>query len=161
MKYLHQISLKKLARQLLWGGAIALSTMPISVAMAIAQTRKLPYQPPMVTVGADINDILTDKDIPTGQKGFARDYLITAVKDQRLEIAVNGAGFDTVLSLLDSKGEVIVENDDIASDDTNSQIFFRVRQNGTYTIRVSSFGGSSGGKFTLMVNKLQVVKGSD
>ncbi len=158
MKYLYQILSKQLAKKLLGIGAIALCSMPIYCDDVIAQIRnRVPYQPSMVTVGVDINDVLTDKDIPTGQKGFARDYLITLAKDERLEITVNAGGFDTVLSLLDSKGEVIAENDDIASDDTNSQIFLRIRQNGTYTIRVSSFGGSSGGKFTLRVNKLQVV----
>ena len=155
MKYLYRL----LSKQLLWISAIALCSLPISLDSVIAQIRnRTPYQPMVITTGTDINDVLTDKDIPTGQKGFARDYAISATKDERLEITVNAGGFDTVLSLLDSKGEVIAENDDVASDDTNSQIFFRVRQNGNYTIRVSSFGGSSGGKFTLRVNKLQVVK---
>jgi hypothetical protein len=36
-------------------------------------------------------------------------------------------------------------------------IFFKVTQSGNYTVRVSSFGGSSGGKFTLKVNKLRIV----
>jgi hypothetical protein len=158
VKYLYQILSKQLANKLLWTVAIAVCSITISFDHAIAQVRnRVPYQPSMVAIGVDINDILTDKDIPTGQKGFARDYLIAATKDERLEITVNAGKFDTVLSLLDSKGEVIAENDDIASDDTNSQIFLRIRQDGTYTIRVSSFGGSSGGKFTLRVNKLQVV----
>jgi hypothetical protein len=75
-----------------------------------------------------------------------------------LEISVNSGGFDTVLSLLDSAGEVVAENDDSVGDNTNSLIFFKVRQSGNYIVRVSSFGGSSGGKFTLRVNKLQIVK---
>jgi len=157
VKYLYQILSRHLAKKLLGIGTLTLCSMPIAYDHVVAQIRsRAPYQPPMVTIGIDINDVLTDKDIPTGQKGFARDYLITATKDDRLEISVNASGFDTVLSLLDSKGEVIAENDDIASSDTNSQIFLRMRQNGTYTIRVSSFGGSSGGKFTLRVNKLQL-----
>ncbi|MFM7885460.1 MAG: PPC domain-containing protein [Pseudanabaena sp.] len=123
---------------------------------SFAQSRNV-YKPTTISSGSEINDLLTDKDIPTGQKGFARDYILEAQKDERLEITVNSGGFDTVLSLLDSKGEVIAENDDAASDTTNSLIFFKVRQSGTYTIRVSSFGGSSGGKFTLKVTKLRVV----
>lgn len=123
-----------------------------------AQVRGSIYKPAMIASGTDIKDTLTDKDIPTGQKGFARDYAIAAEKDERLEITVISAGFDTVLSLLDSKGEVIVENDDAAGDSTNSLIFFKVRQSGNYIVRVSSFGGSSGGQFTLTVNKLKVIK---
>ena len=115
------------------------------------------YRPSPISSGIDVNDVLTDKDIPTGQKGFARDYIINVQQDERLEITANASAFDTVLSLLDSKGEVVIENDDAASNNTNSLIFFKVRQTGTYTIRVSSFGGSSGGKFVLRVNKLKVV----
>ena len=127
-----------------------------SVTATFAQSRNV-YKPTAILSGSEINDILTDKDIPTGQKGFARDYILEAQKDERLEITVNSGSFDTVLSLLDIKGEVIAENDDAASHTTNSLIFFKVRQSGTYTIRVSSFGGSSGGKFTLKVTKLRVV----
>ncbi len=122
-----------------------------------AQTRNPIYKPIAIASGVEVNDILTDKDIPTGQKGFARDYTISAQKDERLEITVTSGSFDTVLSLLDIKGEVIAENDDAVSDSTNSLIFFKVRQSGDYIVRVSSFGGSSGGKFILKVNKLRLV----
>ena len=127
------------------------------VPSSVAQIRSSVYKPTQITSGSEINDILTDKDIPTGQKGFARDYAIEAQKDERLEITVDSGSFDTVLSLIDSKGEVIAENDDAAPDTTNSLIFFKVRQSGSYIVRVSSFGGSSGGKFTLKVSKLRVV----
>lgn len=124
---------------------------------SLAQIHRSVYKPTPITSGLEINDILTDSDIPTGQKGFARDYEISVQKDDRLEITVNSNSFDTVVSLIDSKGEVIAENDDASPDTTNSLLFFKVRQSGNYIIRVSSFGGSSGGKFTLKVNKLRVV----
>ncbi len=126
--------------------------------VSFAQMRNSGYKPTAIASGVDVNDILTDKDIPTGQKGFARDYEINVQKDERLEIAVDSGNFDTVLSLLDSKGEVVAENDDAVGESTNSLIFFKVRQSGHYIVRVSSFGGSSGGKFTLKVNRLQVIK---
>jgi len=140
--------------------AITVSLIPNIPNLAselVAQTLTNTYKPRPITSGVDINDILTDKDIPTGQKGFARDYAIAVQKDERLEIAVKSESFDTVLSLLDSKGEVIVENDDANAEGTNSMIFFKVTQSGNYTVRVSSFGGSSGGKFNLIVNKLRIV----
>ena len=138
-------------------GAIAIS-LAIIAPPALAQVRNpAVYKPTPISSGVDVNDTLTDKDIPTGQKGFARDYILEAQKDERLEITVSSGSFDTVLSLLDVKGDIIAENDDAASDATNSLIFFKVRQSGSYTIRVSSFGGSSGGKFTLKVTKLRVV----
>ena len=136
--------------------AIALTVSTVSTPESAAQIRSAVYKPTAIASGIDINDILTDKDIPTGQKGFARDYAIAAQKDERLEITVTSGSFDTVLSLIDSKGEVIAENDDAVGEGTNSMIFFKVHQSGNYTIRVSSFGGSSGGKFILKVTKLRV-----
>ena len=133
------------------------SFAPLFSSESSAQVRNGVYKPNAIANGLDINDILTDKDIPTGQKGFARDYEIAAQKDERLEITVTSVSFDTVLSLIDSKGEIIAENDDAVGDSTNSLIFFKVRQSGNYTIRVSSFGGSSGGKFILKVTKLRPV----
>jgi hypothetical protein len=139
-------------------GVSAISIGLTSFAPAsLAQNRNSVYKPTAITSGVDVNDILTDKDIPTGQKGFARDYEINVQKDERLEISATSGSFDTVLSLLDSKGEVVAENDDAVGESTNSLIFFKVRQSGNYIVRVSSFGGSSGGKFTLRVNKLRIV----
>lgn len=138
-------------------GAIAISLTNFAPATSAQVRNPAVYKPTTITTGVDINDILTDRDIPTGQKGFARDYILEAQKDERLEITVSSESFDTVLSLLDAKGDIIAENDDAASDTTNSLIFFKVRQSGSYTIRVSSFGGSSGGKFTLKVTKLRIV----
>jgi hypothetical protein len=136
--------------------AIAIGLTSFS-AESSAQIRSSGYKPTAIMSGVEINDILTDTDIPTGQKGFARDYAIAVQKDERLEITVTSGSFDTVLSLLDSKGETVSENDDAAGDNTNSLIFFKVRQSGNYIVRVSSFGGSSGGKFILKVTKLRVV----
>ena len=138
-------------------GAIAIGLTSLAP-VSLAQVRSPIYKPTAIASGVDVSDILTDKDIPTGQKGFARDYAINVQKDDRLEISVNSGAFDTVLSLLDSAGEVVAENDDAVGDNTNSLIFFKVRQSGNYIIRVSSFGGSSGGKFTLRVNRLQIIK---
>ncbi len=137
-------------------GAIAICIISFA-SDSLAQIPISAYKPSIINSGKDINEMLTDKDIPTGQKGFARDYIIEVQKDDRLEITVNSQNFDTVLSLLDRKGEVISENDDASGENTNSLIFFKVRQAGSYTIRVSSFGGSSGGKFTLKATKLRVI----
>jgi hypothetical protein len=128
----------------------------MSAHMVVAQNRPNTYKP-IPLEGSEVTDVLTDKDIPTGQKGFARDYVIQAEKDERLEISLNSEAFDTVVTLLGKDGDVIAENDDGASDSTNSLLFTKIRKSGTYVVRVQSFGGSSGGKFTLRVTKLRPV----
>lgn len=156
MKYLNLFNYQHSIFSTFSALAIAIGLTSFS-AESSAQIRSSGYKPTAIMSGVEINDILTDTDIPTGQKGFARDYAIAVQKDERLEITVTSGSFDTVLSLLDSKGETVSENDDAAGDNTNSLIFFKVRQSGNYIVRVSSFGGSSGGKFILKVTKLRVV----
>jgi len=122
--------------------------------LAMAQSRT-GYQPFPLPPSGQINDTLTDKDIPTGQKGFARDYVITLQEGDRLEVSLSSQAFDPIVSLLDQKGDVIGENDDAEGSD--SLLFIKIRKSGTYTIRVQSFGGSSGGKFMLKATKLRPV----
>jgi hypothetical protein len=105
-----------------------------------------------------VTDMLSDRDIPTGQKGFAKDYTVEVQSGDRIEIFATSESFDTIVSLLGKDGDVVAENDDGESEGTNSLLFYRVKKAGTYTIRVQSFGGSSGGKFTLSVTKLKPVE---
>ena len=116
-----------------------------------------PYRPTPITGGSEVKDTLSDKDIPTGQRGFARDYAISLEAEDRLEISVTSSAFDTVVTLMDKNGNSIAENDDAGADTTNSLLFARIPQSGTYIVRVQSFGGSRGGKFTLKVTKLRPV----
>jgi hypothetical protein len=48
-------------------------------------------------------------------------------------------------------------NDDAGKETTNSLIYYKVTRSGNYTVRVNSFGGSSGGRFTLRVERLRPV----
>lgn len=140
---------------ILAGIALCSAVLPIA-AMPIAGLPQKQYKPVPLT-SAQITDILTDKDIPTGQKGFAKDYQIEAIADDRLEISVSSSAFDTIISLLGKDGDAIAENDDGSSDGTDSLLFIKIKKAGSYIVRVQSFGGSSGGKFTLKVTKLRPV----
>jgi len=120
--------------------------------MAIAQSF---YQPRTLTNGK-VSDILSDRDIPNGLKGFAKDYKIEVMVDDRLEIVANSNSFDTVVTLLNQEGNAIAENDDGVIG-TDSLLFVKIPKSGKYTVRVQSFGGSRGGKFNLSVTRLQPV----
>jgi hypothetical protein len=128
-----------------------LSTLGIGGEIA----QNIPYRAiPLINGKAE--DTLTDRDIPTGQKGFARDYKIEVQADDRLEISASSTAFDTVVSLLTKDGNAIAENDDGAVG-TDSLLFVKIIKSGSYTVRVQSFGGSSGGKFRLTVTRLRPV----
>jgi hypothetical protein len=133
---------------------ILITSLFLSDNGAIAQSS--PFYQPRALINGKVTDTLSDRDIPTGQKGFAKDYKIKVTADDRLEIAVNSTAFDTVVTLLNAEGNAIAENDDgdVGSD---SLLFVKIPKSGIYTVRVQSFGGSRGGKFTLTVTRLQPV----
>lgn len=124
----------------------------------VAQSQLNTYKPVPLGNG-QVVDVLSDKDIPTGQKGFAKDYTIETQVGDRLEISLSSSSFDTVVSLLDPKnGDIVAENDDGEPKGTDSLLFVKISKAGKYVVRVQSFGGSSGGKFTLNVTKLRPVQ---
>jgi Bacterial pre-peptidase C-terminal domain len=123
-----------------------------SARSAIAQS----FYQPGILVNGRVDDILSDRDIPTGQKGFAKDYKIEVMADDRLEIVVSSSAFDTVVTLLNQAGSAIAENDDGAVG-TDSLLFVKIPKSGSYVVRVQSFGGSRGGKFSLTVTRLQPI----
>jgi len=110
-----------------------------------------------ITPGTIITDKLTDRDIPTGQGGFARDYVLDLKEGSQLAIDLTSDNFDTIVTLIGSDGATIAENDDGPDGSTNSLLFTRITKSGTYYIRVRAFGEVAGGNFKLKVTLLKPV----
>ncbi|XGV99763.1 MAG: PPC domain-containing protein [Leptolyngbya sp. BL-A-14] len=113
------------------------------------------YKPIPITSGKSITDKLTDKDVPTGQGGFARDYVLQLKEGDQLSIDLTSENFDTIVTLLGSDGSTVAENDDGPDGSTNSLLFTRITKTGTYFIRVRAFGELAGGNFKLKVTQLK------
>ncbi|MBW4578743.1 MAG: PPC domain-containing protein [Tildeniella nuda ZEHNDER 1965/U140] len=113
------------------------------------------YKPISITSGKTITDKLTDKDIPTGQGGFARDYVLSLKEGDQLSIDLTSENFDTIVALIGSDGSTIAENDDGPDGSTSSLLFTRITKAGTYFIRVRAFGELAGGNFKLKVTLLK------
>jgi len=128
--------------------AIAMFTAPV-----IAQTRI--YNPVAITPGKSLTDRLTKNDIPTGQGGFARDYIVQLQAGSQVTVDVSSENFDSIVYLIATDGTTIAENDDGPDGSTNSLLFTRIAKTGPYTIRVRSFGDAAGGDFTLKVTLLK------
>ncbi|MEY2976303.1 MAG: peptidase [Prochlorotrichaceae cyanobacterium] len=136
---------------LLWTGVMGLQ-LPSS-----AQSL---YNPIPLSNPGEVTDSLTERDIPTGQGGFARDYKIEFSAGDQVAIDVLSDNFDTVVTLMASDGSMVAENDDAPSNPeatTNSLLFTRITKSGSYIIRVRSFGEATGGEFTLKVTRLRPV----
>ncbi|HIK27585.1 MAG: PPC domain-containing protein [Oscillatoriaceae bacterium SKW80] len=121
-----------------------------------AKAQKL-YNPIPLTLGSEISDILSEKDIPTGQGGFARDYIITLTAGDQVAIDLTSTSFDAIVSLISEDGSTVAENDDGPDGNTNSLLFSRVTKTGNYIVRVRAFGETGVGPFTLKVTRLRPV----
>jgi hypothetical protein len=133
-----------------------LLTIGFSTRAAFAQNKL--YSPIPLSSSTEFTDTLSDKDIPTGQGGFARDYAVKLNKGDNLAVDLSSDNFDSIITLLGPNGTTLVENDDGPDGSSNSLLFTRIVEPGTYIIRVRSFGETGVGKFKLKVTKLQPVK---
>ncbi len=133
-----------------------LLTIGISTRAAFAQNKL--YSPIPLTSSTEFTDTLSDKDIPTGQGGFARDYAVKLNKGDNLAVDLSSDNFDSIITLLAPNGTTLSENDDGPDGSSNSLLFTRIVETGTYIIRVRSFGETGVGKFKLKVTKLQPIK---
>jgi len=123
---------------------------------ARAQTAPL-YNPVRMPASNEIIDTLTDKDIPTGFGGFARDYIVSLEKGDQVVTDLLSDEFDTIVTLIAPDGTTIGENDDGPDGTTNSLLFARIAQEGNYIIRVRPYGGQGIGTFTLKVTRLRPI----
>jgi Bacterial pre-peptidase C-terminal domain len=116
---------------------------------------KFLYKPIQLIPNGEVKDTLSDRDIPTGDGGFARDYTIQLAAGEQIAIDLTSDNFDTVVYLVNAEGKTIGKNDDGPDGSSNSLLFTRIKDAGTYIIRVQGFGDTSSGEFKLKVSKLK------
>lgn len=115
------------------------------------------YSPIPLPASREINDTLSDRDIPTGFGGFARDYTVRLEAGDQVAIDVISDAFDTMVALIGEDGVTIGENDDGPDGTTNSLLFARITRSGTYTVRIRAYAGQGTGPFFLKVARLREV----
>lgn len=127
---------------------------------AVAQcSRCKVYNPLALPASNEVNDTLSEKDIPTGQGGFARDYIMQLNAGDNVAIDLSSESFDAILTLLAEDGSTVSENDDGPDGSTNALLFTRIAKTGKYIVRVRAFGATGFGEFKLKVTRLQPVQG--
>lgn len=119
------------------------------------KVNKFLYKPIQLIPNGEVKDTLSERDIPTGDGGFARDYTIQLVAGEQIAIDLTSDNFDTVVYLVNAEGKTIGKNDDGPDGSSNSLLFTRIKDAGTYIIRVQGFGDTSSGEFKLKVSKLK------
>lgn len=130
-----------------------LLTIGIGATSSVAQNKL--YNPTALPASNQVSDTLSEKDIPTGEGGFARDYLVKFNKGDNVAIDLASESFDSIVTLLAPDGSTIAENDDGPDGTANSLLFTRITEAGTYVVRVRAFGETGIGAFKLKVTRLQ------
>lgn len=140
-----------------WCSMIAAGVALNAIATFPATAQLKLYNPMSISSDKEIADTLTEKDIPTGEGGFARDYYVELQQGDQVAIDLTSDEFDTMLTLIAADGSTVAENDDGPDGSTNSLLFSRITENGNYIVRVRAFGETSGGKFNLKLTRLKSV----
>ena len=138
---------------------LAVGTVFVSfgLQMSVRAESKI-YNPPTITSEKEIADVLTKDDIPTGDGGFARDYVVELEKGDQVTIDLTSDNFDSMVMLIAGDGAKVAENDDGPDGTTNSLLFSRISEGGKFIVRVRAYGDTSGGKFTLKLTRLKPTK---
>ncbi|MCR4315902.1 MAG: TlpA family protein disulfide reductase [Planctomycetes bacterium] len=102
---------------------------------------------PLIPRRDDLADVAIDYDLSDTELAIdANEEAVFAIRDfegGRLIIETSGS-LDTVLSLYDSNGRQVAENDDVARGDTNSRIAALGRAGEDYYFVVEGFDGEAG-----------------
>lgn len=130
-----------------------LLTIGMDATAAFAQSKL--YEPIPLPAGSEVTDKLSEKDIPTGEGGYARDYMVKFNKGDNVAIDLSSDSFDSILTLLAPDGSTVAENDDGPDGSSNSLLFTRIEEAGTYIVRVRAFGETGVGSFKLKVTRLR------
>jgi hypothetical protein len=136
---------------------ILANTVPsVNAQQPCANTQDQLYNPIPLPANGEVSDKLSEKDIPMGQGGFARDYCVQLNAGDNIAIDLSSDSFDTIVTLM-RNGVTVVENDDGPDGTTNSLLFTRIKESGTYIVRVRAFGETTGGPFQLKVTRLKPI----
>ncbi|MGL5806470.1 MAG: PPC domain-containing protein [Xenococcaceae cyanobacterium] len=135
----------------------AMLSLGIKTLPAKAQSQSAMYNPIPLLTNQEISDNISDKDIPTGEGGFARDYFVNLEESDQVAIDLTSDDFDAVAILVAADGSTVAENDDGPDGTTNSLLFARINEPGRYIVRVRAFGETGAGKFNLKLTRLQPV----
>ncbi|MEM9769554.1 MAG: PPC domain-containing protein [Cyanobacteria bacterium P01_D01_bin.71] len=150
------MKLSRSVRSWMWMPWALFSTLGFSAVGAQAQNAI--YSPIQMPTSREVSDVLSESDIPTGVGGYARDYTVLLEDGDQVAIDLISEEFDTLVTLLGPDGTTVGENDDGPDGTTNSLLFARITQTGTYTVRVRSYAGQGSGQFLLKVARLRPVE---
>ncbi len=160
-----RLSARLFATRLLCGVALA-AAVPAIAQETGQQQQQTPARPtaptlPTIAMGDTVQGEITAPATPGGcvANPRIRAWTFAGQAEQRLEITLQSEAFDTVVELGRMNGcefESLARNDDGAGaeDGLNSRLTVRLRENGTYVVRATSFSDDGAGAFALAMRQL-------
>jgi len=128
-----------------------LPTAPGMQPMPTAGNQQPAPPPPNTQAGTrTFNGTLGPDGARDAEGRFQREHVFALRRGQRVIATLQSAVFDTLLRVDPPAGESM-ENDDIASNDTNSRLDFTAPIDGRYRFVVTSYAPNSTGPYTLQI----------
>ena len=93
-----------------------------------------------------------DRTIPE-DGSFYDSYPLEGKKGDSLTINLESDEFDPFVALIDDKGNIIEQNDDISEEDSNSEIKVTIPEDGAYNIIVNAYDEGGKGEYVLTINQ--------
>ena len=108
---------------------------------SLKKSQLLPANPPILLASKNL-------EIAQANQAQERDYTIQGNKGDQIEINATSRDFDTYLTLLDLKGNVITQNDNVDPKNTNSRMIATLPYTGVYAVLIKNLDGK-GGRYTI------------
>jgi hypothetical protein len=113
------------------------------------------YQPPSLPLNQTATERLTERDSPTGEGGYSRDYRLNLQAGDQILLELHSEDFDPLIVLIAPDGSTLGANDDGPEGGTSALLFARIPETGSYTVRVRTFGSRGIGAFRLTATRLR------
>ena len=92
-----------------------------------------------------------DRTIPE-DGSFYDSYPLEGKSGDSLTIHLESDEFDPFVALIDDKGNIIEQNDDISEENSNSEIKVTIPEDGAYNVIVNAYDEGGKGKYILTIN---------
>jgi hypothetical protein len=108
---------------------------------------------------ADLSEKIEEGTLAKGDRVIDDDgslydfYPIQGKAGESLTIHLESDEFDAFVALVDSNGKTVGENDDISSEDSNSELSVTLPEDGVYNVIVNTYDENGTGKYVLKVSR--------
>jgi len=98
--------------------------------------------------------ILEEGDRVIAEDGsFYDSYPLEAESNESFIIYLESEEFDAFVALVDAKGNIVEQNDDIDEENSNSRIKVTIPENGTYNVIVNAYDEGGAGEYVLTIRR--------